>query len=78
MANHFGLKIGVEGEKEFFATCNGDPIFLNSGYVYTTSHGVNNPEWELLAKDIESYFSTFFLNKIEFEDAIWNSSENDL
>ncbi len=44
-----------------FATCNGDPIFLHDGYVYTAPHGVKNPKWELLAKDIKSYFSSLFL-----------------
>lgn len=44
-----------------FATCNGDPIFLHNGCVYTTSHGIKNPKWELLYNDIEAYFSSLFL-----------------
>lgn len=43
-----------------FATCNGDPIFLHDGCVYTSPHGVKNPKWELLAKDIKAYFSSLF------------------
>lgn len=44
-----------------FATCNGDPIFLHDGCVYTAPHGVKKPEWELLAKDIETYFESLLL-----------------
>ena len=43
-----------------FATCNGDPIFLHDGSVYTVPHGVKNPKWELLAKDIETYLSSLY------------------
>lgn len=44
-----------------FATCNGDPVFLHDGCVYTAPHGVKKTEWELLAKDIETYFESLFL-----------------
>lgn len=44
-----------------FATCNGDPIFLHNGCVYTAPHGMKNPSWELLAKDIKTYLSSLFL-----------------
>lgn len=43
-----------------FATCNGDPIFLHDGHVYTTPHGVKNPKWELLAKDMKTFFLLCF------------------
>jgi hypothetical protein len=36
------------GVQFVFATCNGDPIFLNDGQVYTCPHGVNTPKWEPL------------------------------
>ena len=39
-----------------FATCNGDPVFLHDGCVYTVPHGIKEPQWELLAKDIETYY----------------------
>ena len=45
-----------------FATCNGDPIFWQNGCIYTVPHGIKNPEWELLAKDIETYLSSLFLD----------------
>ena len=40
-----------------FATCNGDPIFLHDGCVYTAPHGVKEPKWELLSKSVEAYFT---------------------
>ena len=40
-----------------FATCNGDPIFLHDGCVYTAPHGVKEPKWELLSKTVEAYFT---------------------
>jgi hypothetical protein len=39
-----------------FATCNGDPIFLNEGQVYTRPHGADEPKWEKLAESAFSYF----------------------
>lgn len=44
-----------------FATCNGDPIFLHDGCVYTAPHGVKDPELELLANNIETYFESLLL-----------------
>ena len=44
-----------------FATSNGDPIFLQDGCVYTAPHGVEEPTWELLAKDIGAYLSSLVL-----------------
>ena len=41
-----------------FATCNGDPIFLNEGHVYTCPNGVQSPLWEELSSSIEQYFSS--------------------
>lgn len=40
-----------------FAACNGDPIFLHNGCVYTAPHGVKEPKWELLSKNIETYLA---------------------
>jgi len=45
-----------------FATCNGDPVFLHDGCIYTVPHGIKEPKWELLAKDIETYYSTLLLD----------------
>ena len=39
-----------------FATCNGDPIFLHDGCVYTAPHGVEDPKWELLSTSVDTYF----------------------
>ena len=38
-----------------------DPVLLHNGCIYTVSHGIKEPKWELLAKDIETYYSTLFL-----------------
>lgn len=43
-----------------FATCNGDPIFLHNDCVYTVPHGVKEPKWEFLSKDIATYLSLLF------------------
>ena len=43
-----------------FATCNGDPIFLNDGCIYTCPHGVKNAQWELLSDNIMSYLESLF------------------
>lgn len=40
-----------------FATCNGDPIFLHDGCVYTAPHGVKEPKWERLSPTVEAYFT---------------------
>ena len=40
-----------------FATCNGDPVFMHNGNIYTCPHGIETPEWELLSEDIKSYLS---------------------
>lgn len=40
-----------------FASCNGDPIFLQDGLVYTVPHGVEKPKWELLSSNIETYLT---------------------
>lgn len=41
-----------------FAACNGDPIFLHDGHVYTAPHGVKNAKWELLSDSIVSYLES--------------------
>ena len=44
------------GDDNFvFASCNGDPIYLYEGKVYTQCHGIRNPQKELLAESIENY-----------------------
>ena len=40
-----------------FATCNGDPIFLANGAVYTYPHGVRKPTWEQLNGKLATFFS---------------------
>jgi hypothetical protein len=40
-----------------FATCNGDPIFLNNGRVFTCAHGVKESKPELLANSFDEYLS---------------------
>lgn len=43
-----------------FATCNGDPIFLDGESVYTCSHdGGEKSDWEKLADSFESYIKEF-------------------
>lgn len=46
--------------KFVFATCNGDPIFLNEGKIYICPHGVHDPKHKLVAQNIEDYLSTLF------------------
>lgn len=43
-----------------FATCNGDPIFLYGGHVYTCPHGVRDVAWELLSDDMANYLDSLF------------------
>lgn len=38
-----------------FAACNGDPVFMHDGNIYTCPHGVEAPEWEPLAADFKGY-----------------------
>ncbi len=38
-----------------FATCNGDPVFMHDGNIYTCPHGAEAPEWEPLAADFKGY-----------------------
>jgi len=38
-----------------FATCNGDPIFVNDRKVYTCPHGISLPKWEMLAESFDEY-----------------------
>lgn len=38
-----------------FATCNGDPIFLNADGVYTCPHGINEPQLEKKAESFDEY-----------------------
>lgn len=41
-----------------FATCNGDPIFLHDGHVYTCPHGVKTAKWELLTESFANYLES--------------------
>lgn len=45
-----------------FATCNGDPIFMHEGKIYTCPHGVKQARWELLARNIIAYFDLLVQN----------------
>jgi len=38
-----------------FATCNGDPIFVNNGCVYTCAHGTQEPQYEKKAESFNEY-----------------------
>lgn len=40
------------------ATCNGDPIFLKNGNVYTCPHGVKTPNFEKLADSFDEYLTS--------------------
>ncbi len=40
-----------------FATCNGDPYFVNNSKVYTFMHGIKKPAWELLSESVEDFFT---------------------
>ena len=39
-----------------FATCNGDPLFINDSKIYTFAHGIEKPTWELLNESAEQFF----------------------
>lgn len=41
-----------------FATCNGDPIFIDNTGVYTCPHGVKNPEREKLANNVNEFLDS--------------------
>lgn len=45
-----------------FATCNGDPIFMHEGLIYTCPHGVKQAKWQLLANNIAAFFDFLVLN----------------
>lgn len=42
-------------ERFVFASCNGDPIYVYKGKIYTCCHGTNNVKDELLAEDLFSF-----------------------
>ena len=46
----------VTPEMIVFASVNGDPIFLSDGVVYTYAHGCKGVPWEMLSKDLSSFF----------------------
>lgn len=46
----------VTPEMFVFASVNGDPIFLSDGVVYTYAHGCKGVPWEMLSKDLSSFF----------------------
>lgn len=39
-----------------FATCNGDPIFIYDGNVYSCAHGSDKSQWELMTNELYNYF----------------------
>ena len=39
-----------------FATCNGDPIFIHNGAVYSCAHGNDKSQWELLTNRLYKCF----------------------
>lgn len=41
-----------------FATCNGDPIFVNDSGVYTCAHGIRVPTKEKLANNVDDYLDS--------------------
>jgi hypothetical protein len=56
----------IEIQKEYknvvtgfvFASCNGDPIYIAKGKVFTCAHGVKNPDFEFLADNFDSYLDS--------------------
>ena len=44
-----------------FATCNGDPIFLYQGHIYTCPHGVTAPKLEKIADNWDNFFSALIV-----------------
>lgn len=40
-----------------FTSCNGDPIFWDHGSIYTCAHGTDKSDWELIANNLNDYFS---------------------
>lgn len=51
---------GYVGADCVFATCNGDPIYVKNGKVYTCAHGSKNVNEEELAPSVESLFETVY------------------
>ncbi|QTE70300.1 hypothetical protein JRC49_10865 [Clostridiales bacterium FE2011] len=49
---------GLDKKSLIFATCNGDPYFMNDSKIYTFVHGVENPSWELLNESVKEFFMT--------------------
>ena len=41
-----------------FATCNGDPIFINNGCIYTCAHGTTEPQHEKIAESFIEYLKS--------------------
>lgn len=45
------------GDNRFvFASCNGDPIYVYDGKIYSCCHGIGKVEDELMAEDLGSFF----------------------
>lgn len=43
-----------------FATCNGDPIYVKNGKVYTCNHGSKHVIEEKVAVSVDSMFETIY------------------
>ena len=46
---------GYVGADCIFATCNGDPVFLKAGKVYTCPHGTHRIVYEELAPSFDAF-----------------------
>lgn len=51
---------GFGADRFVFATCNGDPVFVEKGKIYTVAHDDCEGDPELIAENIESFISGLF------------------
>ncbi len=54
---------GLDKDSLVFATCNGDPYFVNNSKVYTFMHGMVNSSWELIDENIDNFFMEIITEK---------------
>lgn len=45
----------IGNERFIFATCNGDPIYVYEGKIYTCCHGTRKIDDELMAENFSSF-----------------------
>ena len=45
----------IGNERFIFATCNGDPIYVYEGKIYTCCHGISKIDDELMAENFSSF-----------------------